>query len=44
MRSSWNNLKEAGLIMIPSWAARHNVEFEMGLTALRRLMTHDTVR
>ena len=35
--------KEAGLIMIPSWAARPNVGFEMGLTALRRLMTHETI-
>lgn len=35
--------KEAGLIMIPSWAARPNVGFEMGLTALCRLMTHETI-
>ena len=35
--------KKAGLIMIPSWAARPNVGFEMGLTALRRLMTHETI-
>lgn len=35
--------KEAGLIMIPSWSARPNVGFEMGLTALRRLMTHEAI-
>ena len=35
--------KEAGQIMFPSWAARPNVGLEMGVTALRRLMAHETI-
>ena len=35
--------KEAGQIMLPSWAAHPNVGLEMGVTALRRLMAHETI-
>ena len=35
--------EEAGQIMFPSWAARPNVGLEMGVTALRRLMAHETI-
>ena len=35
--------KEAGQIMFPSLAAHPNVGLEMGVTALRRLMAHETI-